>query len=166
MSELDYRAFDCDNHYYEAPDAFTRHVPKAMQGRCVQWAEIDGRKHHLVGGKLARAVTNPTWNPIAKPGAISDFLRGNPNDKDPRQLLRDREPLPGAGVDDRRGDAGRVLVAQGDLRSLARFPLEEAEHGVPRILCVVALVALLVPGVFAHRCLIVSSEPKLSARRD
>ena len=43
MSELGYRPFDCDNHYYEAEDAFTRHVPKNMRARCVQWAEIEGR---------------------------------------------------------------------------------------------------------------------------
>ena len=94
MSELDYRPFDADNHYYEALDAFTRHVPKEMQPRCVQWAEIDGHKHHLVGGKLAHAVKNPTWNPIAKPGSIAAFLRGNPDNIDPRTLLSDREPLP------------------------------------------------------------------------
>lgn len=94
MIEIDYTAFDADNHYYEGPDAFTRHVPKAMQGRCVQWAEIEGRKHHLVGGKLAHAVKNPTWNPIAKPGAISDYLRGNPLGKESMNLLADREPLP------------------------------------------------------------------------
>ncbi len=94
MSELGYRPFDADNHYYEALDAFTRHVPKEMQPRCVQWAEIDGHKHHLVGGKLAHAVKNPTWNPIAKPGSIAAFLRGNPDNIDPRTLLSDREPLP------------------------------------------------------------------------
>ena len=33
---LDYTAFDADNHYYEALDAFTRHVPKNMRTRCVQ----------------------------------------------------------------------------------------------------------------------------------
>jgi len=94
MPTLDYLAFDADNHYYEALDAFTRHVPKAMQPRCVQWAEIDGRMRHIVGGKVAHAVANPTWDPIAKPGAISDYMRGNPNDKDPRTLLSEREPLP------------------------------------------------------------------------
>ena len=41
MTSLDYAAFDADNHYYEALDAFTRHVPKDMQARCVQWATID-----------------------------------------------------------------------------------------------------------------------------
>ncbi len=96
MSDLDlgFRPFDADNHYYEAADAFTRHVPKAMQPRCVQWAEINGRQHHIVGGKLAHAVVNPTWNPIAKPGAIAEYLRGNPNKLDPKELLKEREPLP------------------------------------------------------------------------
>ncbi len=92
--ELGYKPFDCDNHYYEAEDAFTRHVPKNMRARCVQWAEIEGRKRHIVGGKVSYAVTNPTWDPIAKPGSISDFLRGNPNKLKPEELLSDPEPLP------------------------------------------------------------------------
>ena len=91
---LGYLPFDCDNHYYEALDAFTRHVPKEWHARCVQWAEIEGRKHHVVGGKLAHAVKNPTWDPIAMPGAISDFLRGNPDGTSMMKALREREPLP------------------------------------------------------------------------
>ena len=62
---LDFVPFDADNHYYEALDAFTRHVPAAMQPRIVQWVDMGGRKHHLVGGRLAKAVANPTWDPIA-----------------------------------------------------------------------------------------------------
>ena len=31
MKTLGYTPFDCDNHYYEALDAFTRHVPKEWQ---------------------------------------------------------------------------------------------------------------------------------------
>ncbi|MCA9503489.1 MAG: amidohydrolase family protein [Spirochaetaceae bacterium] len=92
--DLGYQPFDCDNHYYEARDAFTRHVPKQMQRRCVQWAEIDGRLHHVVGGKISHAVKNPTWDPIAKPGAIADFLRGNPDGTSMMKALREREPLP------------------------------------------------------------------------
>ena len=91
---LGYRPFDADNHYYEALDAFTRHVDPAMQPRVVQWVDIGGRKHHLVGGRLARAVTNPTWNPIAKPGALRDYFRGNPEGRNPLEMLADREPLP------------------------------------------------------------------------
>jgi hypothetical protein len=116
---LGYLPFDADNHYYEAVDAFTRHVPKAMQGRCVQWAEIDGHKHHLVGGKLAHAVKNPTWNPIAKPGSIAAFLRGNPEKLDPKTLLADREPLPDCYMD--RDARVATLEAQG-LEGVWLFP--------------------------------------------
>ena len=55
--ELTFEPFDCDNHYYESEDAFTRHVPEEMRARVVQWAEVNGRKYHVVGGKLSKAVT-------------------------------------------------------------------------------------------------------------
>lgn len=91
---LDYRPFDADNHYYEALDAFTRHVPKDMQPRIVQWVEMNGRKYHLVGGTISHAVVNPTWDPIAMPGALNAFFKGNPEGKSPMEMLRRREPLP------------------------------------------------------------------------
>ena len=93
MTELAYPAFDCDNHYYEAMDAFTRHLDPAMGPRAVQWCEIDGRKYHVVGGKVSRAVVNPTFDPIAKPGALHDYFRGNPDGKSPLEFLREREPI-------------------------------------------------------------------------
>ncbi|HAQ03930.1 MAG TPA: hypothetical protein DCQ88_03855, partial [Acidimicrobiaceae bacterium] len=96
--ELTFEPFDCDNHYYEGEDAFIRHVPEEMQARVVQWAEVDGRKYHVVGGKLSKAVTNPTWNPIAKPGALHKYFRGNPEGKNPMEYLKDREPLPAAYI--------------------------------------------------------------------
>ncbi len=93
MTELGYPAFDCDNHYYEALDAFTRHLDPAMAPRCVQWCEIDGRKYHVVGGTVSRAVTNATFDPIAKAGAMHDYFRGNPDGKSPLEFLREREPI-------------------------------------------------------------------------
>ncbi|MEM9256087.1 MAG: amidohydrolase family protein [Pseudomonadota bacterium] len=93
-SVLGYAAFDADNHYYEAQDAFTRHLPKAMRARCVQWATIDGRQHHLVGGKLARAVKNPTWNPISLPGSISAYLHGKELTDADIAFMKAHEPLP------------------------------------------------------------------------
>lgn len=91
--ELGYTPFDCDNHYYEALDAFTRHVDPKLQPRCVQWCEIDGRKYHVVGGKVSRAVVNATFDPIAKAGAMSEYFRGNPNGKNPLEFLKEREPI-------------------------------------------------------------------------
>ncbi len=90
---IDYLAFDADNHYYEAMDAFTRHLDPRVGPRTVQWAEIDGRKYHVVGGRVSHAVVNPTFDPIAKAGAMHDYFRGNPEGKSPFEFLRDREPI-------------------------------------------------------------------------
>ena len=43
-TELGFDVFDADNHYYEAPDAFTRHLDPRMQKRAMQWADVDGRR--------------------------------------------------------------------------------------------------------------------------
>jgi len=89
--------FDCDNHYYEAPDAFTRHVPPDMQPRCVQWVEIDGRMRHLVGGRVDHSVGNPLFDPIAPPGCLHEYYRGNPRGLPAAELMRGRlAPQPAA----------------------------------------------------------------------
>jgi predicted TIM-barrel fold metal-dependent hydrolase len=85
--------FDADNHYYEAEDAFTRHLDPADGPRCVQWAEIDGRRYHVVGGRVSRAVTNATFDPISKPGCLADYFRGNAAGVNPLERLRDHEPI-------------------------------------------------------------------------
>jgi len=70
------KAFDADNHYYEATDAFTRHVDPKMQSRCMRWAEINGKQRLLVGGKVNSFIPNPTFDPVSKPGALIDYFRG------------------------------------------------------------------------------------------
>lgn len=88
--------FDADNHYYEAPDAFTRHVPKKMQARCVQWMEADdGRRYQIVGGRINRSLANPTFNPISKPGVLQEYFNGNPRGVTSMELMRGSlEPMP------------------------------------------------------------------------
>ena len=93
-SNIGYTLFDADNHYYEAEDAFTRHLDPEHRARTVQWCEVDGRKQHLVAGKLARAVSNPTFDPIAKPGVLYDFFRGRAGDQTIKGQLQQREPIP------------------------------------------------------------------------
>jgi len=119
MTALSHPVFDCDNHYYEALDAFTRHLDPKLGPRCVQWAEIGGRKYHVVGGRVSRAVVNPTFDPIAKAGALHSYFRGNPQAKSPLELLRDREPIPAAYRD--RDARLRVMDAQG-LEAIWLFP--------------------------------------------
>jgi len=112
--------FDADNHYYEAIDAFTRHVPKKMQRRCVQVAEIDGKTRLMVAGKVDMQIGNPSFNPISKPGVLRKFYRGNPEGKSMLELIRSNiEPMPAAYMDrDARID---VLKEQG-LKAAWLFP--------------------------------------------
>ena len=93
MDELGHPVFDADNHYYEAVDAFTRHLDPADGPRCVQWAEINGRMYHVLGGKVSRAVANATFDPISKPGCLSDYFRGNAGKVNPLDAIRDHEPI-------------------------------------------------------------------------
>src|SRR6202021_3220537 len=91
---VDYTTFDADNHYYEATDAYTRHIDKAMAKRAMQWAEINGRQRLLVGGRVNRFIPNPLFDPVAKPGSLDDYFRGkNKEAKDIRSLFGDLEPI-------------------------------------------------------------------------
>ena len=94
--DLGFEAFDADNHYYEAEDAFTRHIPREMAKRCMQWAEIDGKKRLLVGGRVNRFIPNPTFDPVSKPGALDAYFRGRVSGDDMRKLFGELEPIPAA----------------------------------------------------------------------
>jgi len=119
MTESPYPIFDADNHYYEALDAFTRHMEPRMASRGVQWAQINGRDYHIVGGKFSRAVTNPTFNPIAKPGALYSYLRGEGDGRSALELLRDREPIRPEYLD---RDARVKTMGQQGIESIWLFP--------------------------------------------
>ena len=86
--------FDVDQHYYEPLDAFTRHRAKEWGGRTVQTAVIEGRTRQIVGGKIDHTVTNPTFDPIVKPGAMAEYFRGNPKKRSLLDILSEREPIP------------------------------------------------------------------------
>ena len=88
MRHLDFQIFDCDNHYYEAKDSFTRHLDPGFRKRAMQWAVVDGRERLLVGGRINRFIPNPTWDPVSKPGALDEYFRGrNPKGSDTPELL-------------------------------------------------------------------------------
>ena len=93
MATLDYEIFDADNHYYEAPDAFTRHLEPGYARRAMQWAEVDGRTRLLVGGKVNRFIPNPRFDPVAKPGCLDEYFRGRSPADDIRGAFGDLEPI-------------------------------------------------------------------------
>ena len=85
--------FDADNHYYEATDAFTRHLDPALRKRAMQWAEIDGKQRLLVGGTINRFIPNPTFDPVSKPGALADYFRAKSGVGDMRSAFGDLDPI-------------------------------------------------------------------------
>ena len=77
MAELPFLLFDADNHYYEAEDAFTRHIDPRMKKRCMNWAELNGRRELLVAGNKIGEMLN------------TEMTHGWPNDADAPLKLRD-----------------------------------------------------------------------------
>ena len=113
-SQVDFPVFDADNHYYEAEDAFIRHVPRALRKRCMQWAVIDGKKRLLVGGSVNRFIPNPTWDPVAKPGSLQAYFRGrNGEGVDVKTMFGELDPLSSRPEYQDRDARLRVMDEQG-----------------------------------------------------
>jgi len=94
MVELPFQIFDADNHYYEAEDAFTRHLDPRMRRRCMEWAVVKGRKELLVAGAVNRFIPNPTFDPVARPGCLDQYFRGNnPEGLGIREAFGELEPI-------------------------------------------------------------------------
>jgi len=92
LAQIDFEAFDADNHYYEATDAFTRHLP-AEHAKVVQWAEVGGKPRMVVDNKLFRFIPNPTFDPVARPGCLDDYFRGKVAGDDMRSAFGALEPI-------------------------------------------------------------------------
>jgi predicted TIM-barrel fold metal-dependent hydrolase len=92
MPAVDYDVFDADNHYYEATDAFIRHLPK-HRSKLVQWAEIGGKQRMIVDNKIFRFIPNPTFDPVARPGSLDDYFRGKRAGDDIRDAFGALEPI-------------------------------------------------------------------------
>ncbi len=120
MPDLDFQAFDADNHYYEAEDAFTRHIDPKLSRRAMQWANVAGRKCLLVGGKVNRFIPNPTFDPVAKPGCLDEYFRGrNAEGKSIREIFGELEPINPAY---RNRDARLALMDTQNLGAAFLFP--------------------------------------------
>jgi predicted TIM-barrel fold metal-dependent hydrolase len=94
MSHVDFPVFDCDNHYYEALDAFSRYIEPEYAKRGMQWVEVNGKKRLMVGEKINRFIPNPTFDPVSKPGALDEYFRGrNPKGADTPELFGELDPM-------------------------------------------------------------------------
>jgi predicted TIM-barrel fold metal-dependent hydrolase len=133
---LDFPVFDADNHYYEATDAFTRHLDPKLRKRTMQWADVDGKRRLLVGGAVNRFIPNPTFENVSKPGALSDYFRAKSGVTDMRAAFGELEPITDRPEYRDRDARVKVMDEQG-IESTIMLPtlgvgMEAAlEHDVP-----------------------------------
>lgn len=101
-SRFDFPVFDSDNHMYETRDAFTRHLPGRFRD-AIKYVEVDGRTKIMIRGVVSDYIPNPTFEVVARPGAMEEYFRsGNPERKSYRELVGEpmraisafREPEP------------------------------------------------------------------------
>lgn len=84
---LDFPVFDADNHMYETPDAFTKHLPKQYEG-LIKYVEVAGRTKIAVRNTISEYIPNPTFEVVAAPGAQADYFRnGNPEGRSRREIM-------------------------------------------------------------------------------
>ncbi|MFJ9083481.1 MULTISPECIES: amidohydrolase family protein [unclassified Streptomyces] len=99
---LPYPLFDADNHLYETEESLTRYLPDRYRG-AIQYVQVNGRTKIAVRGQITEYIPNPTFDVVARPGAMEDYFRnGNPEGKSRREIFGDpmrsvpafREPAP------------------------------------------------------------------------
>src|SRR5262245_14824268 len=83
----DFPVFDADNHMYETREAFTRHLPPEYQS-AIDYVDVRGRTKIVVRGTISDYIPNPTFEVVARPGALEDYFKnGNPDGKQYRDVV-------------------------------------------------------------------------------
>jgi predicted TIM-barrel fold metal-dependent hydrolase len=80
MAEVDgrlgYRLWDADNHYYEPPDCFTRHLDPTLLDRGIRPAPSGSDPDAaVIGDRPFTFLANPFPETTTKPGALREMLR-------------------------------------------------------------------------------------------
>jgi predicted TIM-barrel fold metal-dependent hydrolase len=84
---LPYPLFDADNHLYETQEALTRYLPKKYAS-AIQYVQVNGRTKIAIRGQISEYIPNPTFEVVARPGAMEEYFRvGNPEGKTRRQIF-------------------------------------------------------------------------------
>ena len=157
MAELSYATFDADNHYYEPPDCFTRHMPADRRRLAFQLATVDGRAQPVVDGRPVTVLTPDGFfqGETALPGSLRDMMRaikkggtmangGSPlvgpihpaaRDRDERLALLDRQGIeatlmfPSTGVTVEPAFGGDPAVIWENYRAFNRWLYEDWGFG-------------------------------------
>lgn len=77
-NKLPFPLFDADNHLYETEESLTKYLPKQYKD-AIQYVQVNGRTKIAVRGHISDYIPNPTFEVVARPGAMEEYFRvGNP----------------------------------------------------------------------------------------
>ncbi|MQY18789.1 amidohydrolase family protein [Nocardia macrotermitis] len=84
---LPYPLFDADNHLYETEDSLTKYLPDRYKS-AIQYVNVNGRTKIAVRGQISEYIPNPTFEVVARPGAMEEYFKnGNPEGKSRREIF-------------------------------------------------------------------------------
>jgi predicted TIM-barrel fold metal-dependent hydrolase len=119
QATLDIPVFDADNHLYETRDAFTKFLPDRYK-HAVDYVDVRGRTKIVIRGRISEYIPNPTFEVVARPGAMEDYFRvGNPEGKNRREIFG--EPMRAIAAFREPGARVELMDEQGIDRALM-FP--------------------------------------------
>lgn len=85
--KLPYPLFDADNHLYETEESLTKYLPEQYKN-AIQYVQVNGRTKIAVRGQISEYIPNPTFEVVARPGAMEDYFKnGNPEGKSRREIF-------------------------------------------------------------------------------
>ena len=90
-----------------------------MHKRCMQWADVNGKKRLLVGGKINRFIPNPTFDPVARPGCLDEYFRGRVSKSDIVEAFGELVPIP---PEYRDRDSRLAVMDRQNLEACFMFP--------------------------------------------
>lgn len=84
---LSYPLFDADNHLYETEESLTKYLPQQYRN-VIQYVQVKGRTKIAIRGQISDYIPNPTFEVVARPGAMEEYFRvGNPEGKSRREIF-------------------------------------------------------------------------------
>ena len=132
---LDIPVFDADNHLYETRDSLTKYLPDQYKG-AIDYVDMRGRTKIVIRGQISNYIPNPTFDVVARPGAMEEYYRvGNPDGKSRREIFG--EPMKSIPAFRGPQDRVKLMDEQGIDRSLM-FPtlaslIEERMRDAPEL---------------------------------
>src|SRR3954447_1686731 len=85
--DLSFPVFDADNHFYEPREALTKFLPDGYKN-VIDYVDVRGRTKIVVRGTISDYIPNPTFEVVARPGAMEEYFRvGNPDGKNRREIF-------------------------------------------------------------------------------